>query len=63
MPETISAGLALLSKHDCVTSNILSEPRGSSVSPGLCQAARIQEHSGEKVGTKKVRETLKEREA
>lgn len=32
MPGTISAGLALLSKHDCVTSNILSVPRGSCLS-------------------------------
>lgn len=62
MPETISAGLALLSKHDCVTSNILSEPRGTSVSQGLCQAAPTQEHSAEKGGTEKVKGALKERE-
>lgn len=32
MPGMISTSLALLSKHDCVTSNILSVPGGSSLS-------------------------------
>lgn len=32
MPGMVSAGLALLSKHDCVTSNILCVLRGSSLS-------------------------------
>lgn len=56
MPGMISAGLALLSKHDCVTSNILSAPHGSSLSLGaLLSSSHSGALKGESENEEKVR--------